>query len=140
VVQAEKKRKEKGKKMYHVAHHEDDGTEREYWFVQDDSAVGIDSIMECFDTEAECIAAVDRLNKNQINLSKMDVGDMCIHNDQVCALRNQGRQGGCNNDLWLALVCDEGDDEQINRLGIDVDNLPELIVDCDNVSGVDDIE
>lgn len=51
--------------MYHVAHHVDDGIEQEYWFVQDDSTPGQDGEGEAFETEEECRAEVDRLNRQE---------------------------------------------------------------------------
>lgn len=51
--------------MYHVAHHEDDGTEQEYWFVQDDTKMGTDAEGEAFDNEADCQDEVDRLNREE---------------------------------------------------------------------------
>ena len=51
--------------MYHVANHEDDGIEQEYWFVQDDSAMGSDAEGESFDNEEDCQAEVDRLNREE---------------------------------------------------------------------------
>jgi len=50
--------------MYHCIHHPDDGLEREYWFVQNDSVPGSDSEV-AFDTERECVAEVDRLNREE---------------------------------------------------------------------------
>lgn len=72
---------------------------------------------------------------NTVKLSDMSVGDYCIYNGDVCRLKDGGKSGGCDHDLYLAYVCDCRDDEQ--RDGID-SNLPALIVDRDDVSGIDD--
>jgi hypothetical protein len=54
--------------MYHVAKHADDGTEMEYWFVQDDSTAGYAAEGEAFDNEADCLKEVDRLNRETDNV------------------------------------------------------------------------
>lgn len=52
-----------GRIMYQVAHHDDDGTEAEYWYILDDSTPGAAAIGETYDNEADCLAEVERLNE-----------------------------------------------------------------------------
>jgi hypothetical protein len=65
---------------------------------------------------------------NTVLLSKMSVGDFGILDDNTVAqLRDNGKQGGCEHDLWLAFCGEQGEYE---------DDFPIIIVDTDQVSGV----
>ena len=48
--------------MKNIMHHEDDGTEREYWAIYDDSISGQDSIIATYDTEDEAISALSKMD------------------------------------------------------------------------------
>ena len=47
--------------MKNIMHHEDDGTEREYWAIYDDSIAGQESIIGTYDTESEAILALSHM-------------------------------------------------------------------------------
>lgn len=74
-----------------------------------------------------------------VKLSEMEVGDFGIMSgdNTVAQLRDNGIAGGCENDLWLAYVGDVGDDRAAESMGWDADDLDEIIVDTDTVSGAE---
>jgi trehalose-6-phosphatase len=67
----------------------------------------------------------NKKNETSINLSAMVVGDRAVYDNQVVELRDQGRQGGTEFDLWLAYV---GESCEFNT------DYPPLVVDRDDVS------
>jgi S-adenosylmethionine synthetase len=88
-------------------------------FITDDEQ--IDDMMY----EAEMEETMTNRVTNRINLSDMRVGDRGYIATEGCIaeLRDNGKSGGCEHDLWLALVDWEDD----------VD-YPTIIVDTDDVS------
>jgi hypothetical protein len=73
-----------------------------------------------------------------IKMSEMTVGDFGIigGDNTVAQLRDNGKQGGCDTDLWLAYVGEVGDDAAAKQYGWDVDDLGTIIEDTDQVSGM----
>lgn len=67
----------------------------------------------------------------EIKASKMDVGDYGVLDGDVVRLRNQGKQGGATNNLYLAYVCDVRDSQQLERESIKVNTLPDVINDLE---------
>ena len=66
-------------------------------------------------------------------LSEMQVGDYGILDGDLVELKDNGKQGGCETDLWLAF-CGRTDEAD---LPVDLETVPIIIVDTYDVSGAE---
>ena len=70
--------------------------------------------------------------KKDLKLSEMKVGEYGVLDNQVVMLRNNGKAGGCKNNLYLAYKGDIRED--LSRDGLNIKMLPSIIIDTDEVS------
>jgi hypothetical protein len=72
--------------------------------------------------------------EQDMKLSEMAIGDKAFFQGAIVELRDNGKQGGCEFDLWLSYVCDDRDAE--------VEGYADLLtldtIDRDDVSGIED--
>lgn len=65
----------------------------------------------------------------QVKVTEMSVGDKGFYGDNLVELRDGGKSGGCETDLYLALVAQPGDREFDEAA-----DLPDIILDTDDVT------
>lgn len=76
----------------------------------------------------------------KVKLSEMEIGDWGILDGELILLRIGGKMGGCKYDMCLSLVCDVRNKQSLKQHNIDIDKLPEIIIDGDEdylgISGI----
>jgi hypothetical protein len=61
-----------------------------------------------------------KMTATNIALSEMNIGDRAYYMGDLVELRDGGKSGGAENDLWLSVVEDDGDDHpELNRIDRD---------------------
>jgi hypothetical protein len=87
--------------MLEIMHHEDDGTEQEYWAIYDDCVPGEKSILETFDTKKEAIKALEKIESKRDEIETREAaaflgrkGGASRSKAKQAASRENGKLGG----------------------------------------------